>query len=74
MNLFTTIILISDYTLPDDLTLEMYAGGLGKEEEEEPDRPDFGMSPREFRSLWQGMVSSRVNKAKLLHFMNIRKL
>ena len=75
--MFTTIIFIPDYTLPEDLSLEMYQQvklGLGHEEEDEPDRPDFGMSPTKFRSLWQGMVSSGVSKAELLHFMNIGKL
>ena len=69
---FTTIILISDYSLPENLSMGMCHHGKldhNHQEEDEPDRPNFGMSPAEFRNLWQGMVSSGVSNAKLLHFM-----
>ena len=70
-HLFTTIILISDYSIPEDVSLEMYHHSqLGKgHQEEEPDRPDFGMSPAEFRSLWQGMVSSGLSNVTLMWYL-----
>ena len=51
--IFTTIMLISEYSILEDTSLEMYHHGqLGQSgqshKEQEPDRPDFGMSPAEF--------------------------
>ena len=67
--IFTTIILIPDYSI-QDTSLEMYHHSqLGQGHKEQgPDRPNFGMSPAEFQSLSQGMVSSGVSNTTLLHF------
>ena len=71
--IFTAIMLISEYSIPEDTSLEMYHHGqLGQsgqsQKEQEPDRPNFGMSPAEFQSLWKEMVSSGVSNATVLHF------